>query len=95
LLDLLRPKKFRERNSQRLGDYTQVEQGQVAFASFDRANERPVKPALFSKLLLREFPILADRTDTLAQSSQKVDLVKVHLDVDHPQNDDAFAQHSY
>jgi hypothetical protein len=78
LLDLLRCKKIGERSSQCLGDDTQVEQGQIAFASFDRANERPVKPTQFCELLLREFPILADRTNTLAKSSQKVDLVNVH-----------------
>lgn len=63
-----------QRQTQRPRDQPEVEDGDVAFAALDRADEGAMQLAPVSQLLLGQLQLLAAMADATAQLTQEVSL---------------------
>jgi hypothetical protein len=67
-----------ERNTQRLGNEAQVQDGDVPLASFDGADKSAVQAARFSQLSLGQATGYSQLPDSEAHVLQKLSVVDVH-----------------
>jgi hypothetical protein len=71
-------KKVCQRHAEHLGDQTEIQNGQVTLAAFDRTDERAVQIAPAAKLGLGPFVGLPVLADTVAKVTQEFLVVEVH-----------------